>query len=148
MACVENIKMMQVLPFQPVIKVKSLVDNQNAVNDAQTAIQNKARKSFLNLRQQVTQITCQDVFPLVQDMIDAMKENPASQLVAQLAVKAANATNSATCSENEIATFQQLDADINATEVAISEELENVQSTLEGKPYKQICLLLFFPLFN
>jgi N-methylhydantoinase B/oxoprolinase/acetone carboxylase alpha subunit len=116
-------------------KLKSLVDNQNAVNDAQAAIQNKVKNGIPNIKQQqpAQETSCQLAIRLIEQMIDTLKQNPASQQVAQLAKEAADAAIKAICNAADISSLQMLDADISDTEGAISEELDNVQNFLEGK---------------
>ena len=119
-------------PTQLTSKLKSLTDNQNAVNRAQATIgQLKTRQLALNMRQLPSQYTCSDVVFLTSEMADALNENPASKLVGQLADKVANAS-SVVCSSAQIASLITLDNTINDAETNIAEELTNVQDSLQG----------------
>jgi hypothetical protein len=57
-------------------KLKSLVDNQNAVNDAQAAIQNKVKNGIPNIKQQqpAQETSCQLAIRLIEQMIDTLKQ--------------------------------------------------------------------------
>jgi hypothetical protein len=115
-------------------KLKSLLDNQAAVNEAQDAIQLKTRKIYLNfrlLKQQTAK--CQDAIDLAQDMIDIIRDNPASLLLNQTAKNVTRLTNAADCTADDIATFVKIDGDINATETLIADEVDNVKDSLQGK---------------
>ena len=113
-------------------KLKSLTDNANAVNAARAANAARARRGLLlNMRQQ-TASQCSDVVDLTNSMVEALKDNPASTLVGQIAEQIVNAT-SVVCTPDDIASLNKLDADINDTETSIVDELANVQDSLLGK---------------
>ena len=118
-------------------KLKSLTTNKNLVNDAQAAIASKVKqlKQLVvpdNTRQAAV-LACTDLLTNTQDMVDAMKENPASLEVGNLAEGVVNISKVVTCSAADIAQLQSLDSSISEAEVLIADELDNVQSSLEGK---------------
>jgi hypothetical protein len=115
-------------------KLKSLATNQNSVDEAQATMSSlRARKGALNFRQQQqTQIQCADVVDFAAEMTYALKENPASQKIAKVAKRIANASG-VICSQDEISSLEAADAEINATETLIVEELASVQESLLGK---------------
>ena len=84
------------------------------------------------MRQQST-ASCGNVISDTDTIIDYMKDNPASTLIADLAEKVINASRVVVCSASEIAAVQNLNSAINETESKIAEELDNVQSDLEGE---------------
>ena len=62
-----------------------------------------------------------------------MQDNPASQLVGRLAITVVAAAAAVVCAASELANIKNLQASVSSAQALITEELENVQSDLEGK---------------
>jgi hypothetical protein len=73
-------------------KLKGLTENKDAVNQAQAAINSKATQRSLagETRQQAAASSCADLLDTTQEMVDTLKENPASQTVGDLADQVVN----------------------------------------------------------
>jgi hypothetical protein len=86
-------------------------------------------KSF---RQQ-SATSCAQILALLNQISDELENNPASQLVARLAILVKNLTDAGvTCSSSEIAALQAANSDIDKSEVELANVLDETQNTLEG----------------
>ncbi len=125
-------------------KLKSLQTNQNLVNQAQSSLAKLATRAY-NSRQQQAALTCADFIYFTQELVDALKENPASLKIAELAGQIVNGSaGGVACSNEEVASLKSLDGAINETEANIAAEVENVQDSLEGKWMQALTKVYFF----
>jgi hypothetical protein len=117
-------------------KLKSLLENQVSVKEAQGAIQSKAIEAQASrVRQNVQRVKCEEAIALAETMIGTIQDNPASQLLSQLANNVTNNTRAADCTVEDVPALFKLDADIDATEIFIDYELGDVQYSFQGKLY-------------
>jgi hypothetical protein len=110
-------------------KLKSLLENQNMVNNAQAAIAKLT--SGAGLRQSST--TCSDIISLTEQLKDLIDNNPASTRIADVAALLINASSVATCTAAEKQALQESNDEIRIAEQQIANEANFVQDTLSGK---------------
>jgi len=122
-------------------KLKSLLENQNMVNNAQAALAKLT--SGAGLRQSSgSSFTCGDIISLTEQLKDLIDNNPASTKIADVAALLINASSVATCTAAEKQALQESNDEISIAEQQITNEANFVQDTLSGQ--KSIFYLYYF----
>ncbi len=113
-------------------KLKSLLENQNMVNNAQAAIAKLTSGAGLRQSSASSSYTCGDIISLTEQLKDLIDNNPASTRIADVAGLLINASSVAKCTAAEKQALQESNDEISIAEQQIANEANFVQDTLSG----------------
>jgi hypothetical protein len=123
-------------------KLKGLTSNLDLVNQSQKALGSVKSRVFLSKQAVVAAAIpvlsaraalCSDLLAATDDMLQALKENPASQKVGDFAKDVVNLTATVVCSAADLADIAGRQSDVAASTALIQKEVEEVQNDLEGR---------------
>ena len=124
-------------------KLKGLTSNLDLVNQSQKALGSVKSRVFLSKQAVVAAAAipvlsaraalCSDLLAATDDMLQALKENPASQKVGDFAKDVVNLTATVVCSAADLADIAGRQSAVAASATLIQKEVEEVQNDLEGR---------------